>query len=94
MENKKVIYNEDVERIVNDPKRQKRIQEKHRIAEEKKVQKIFLKVVAFALLAFFLALIGISNGFIGWLSRFFACTFGLYSAVCFGRLLEKTNFFL
>lgn len=91
MENKK-IYNDDVERIVNDPERQEAITEKHKKEHEERQAKILTDVLAFGVASLFCGLMGCFGWAAPWVAfpAFAVC--GLYSAFLFGRWFEGNKF--
>ena len=88
MENNK-IYNDDVERIVNDPERQEAINAFHEKRQAKRQRKMLID--AFLYLAFAMAF-GLL-GSVGWMFNWFAypvcAACGLYSSFRFGRWFEN-----
>ena len=87
MENK--IYNDDVERIVNDPERVDAINEFHRKRHAKRQRKMLADACVYAVFALSFGLLGC----IGWMApciAFPVCAVcGLYSAFRFGRWFEN-----
>lgn len=87
MENK--IYNDDVERIVNDPERVEAINEFHRKRHAKRQRKMLIDACVY--LTFSLAFGAL--GFVGWMFNWLAYTVcaacGIYSAFRFGRWFEN-----
>lgn len=87
MENK--IYNDDVERIVNDPDRQSKIEEFHHERLVKKQRKMLLRSVANAILAIVFALLGIVGWLAPWIAYPMLAICGLAAAFNFGRWFEN-----
>lgn len=87
MENK--IYNDDVERIVNEPKRQAVIVDRYYKRMTKRQRKRLIDTVAYAAIALSFGLMGC----VGWMNPYIAflvCGIGgLYSAFRFGRWFEN-----
>lgn len=89
MENKNVIYNDDVERIVNDPERQRKIKENQR---ERKVKKQ-VSMLTDAVMLFVICICFTALGWMGLISNIVAYVLrvvtGLSSAFLFGRWFEN-----
>lgn len=87
MENK--IYNDDVERIVNDPERQEAINAFHHKRQAKRQRKILIDACVYAAFALAFGALGI----VGWMTPRIAypvcAACGLYSAFRFGRWFEN-----
>ena len=87
MENK--IYNDDVERLVNDPVRQEAINAFHEKRQAKRQRKMLIDAVAYAFIALGFGFLG----YVGLMSPWIAipaCNIGsLYSAYRFGRWFEN-----
>lgn len=87
MENK--IYNDDVERIVNDPERQEAINSFHERRRAKRQRKMLIDAVVYAAIALAFGLLGC----VGWMTPWLALPiFGLcaaYASFCFGRYFES-----
>ena len=87
MENK--IYNDDVERIVNEPERQKAINAFHEKRMARRQKKMLIDAVVYAAVSLAFGLLGC----FGWMTPYLAlptCVIsGLYSAFRFGRWLES-----
>ena len=88
MENKK-IYNDDVERIVNDPERLEAINAFHNKRKAKRQRKMFTDGLILAFIAVVIGLLGIYGLLAVWVSfpAFSVC--GLCSAFMFGRFFEN-----
>lgn len=88
MENKK-IYNDDVERIVNDPKRQWDINAFREKRQAKRQRKRLIDACVYAAIALAVGLLGC----VGWMNPYIAflvCGIGgLYAAFLFGRWFEN-----
>ena len=89
MENKNAIYNEDVERIVNDPERQARLNAFHVARAERKQRKL----IETSFVYFFFSLLFAICGIFGWMANWIcypviACC-SLYGAFCAGRFFEN-----
>lgn len=87
MENK--IYNDDVERIVNEQKRRAAINAFHENRIAKRQGKMLIDSCVYAAIALAFGLLG----FVGWMTRWIALPvcglIGLYSAFRFGRWFEN-----
>lgn len=88
MENKK-IYNDDVERIVNDPERQEAINAFREKRMAKRQRKMLVDACVYAAIALAFGLLGC----IGWMTPYIALPVcgigGLYSSFRFGRWFEN-----
>lgn len=89
MENK--IYNDDVERIVNDPERQVKIFENHKKEKLEYQRKILANAIAFLIASLVCGLLSL----FGWVAPVLALTAvsicGLYAAFLFGRWFENAK---
>jgi hypothetical protein len=87
MENK--IYNDDVERVVNESERRLYIEEFHRNRKAKRQKKMIMDAISCAGVSLAFGVLGC----IGWLALWIAmptCSaVGLYSAFLFGRFFEN-----
>lgn len=87
MENK--IYNDDVERIVNDQARKEAVNAFHEKRQAKRQRKMLIDAIVYATIAIAFGLLGC----VGWMTPYIAfpvciiCC--LYSAFCFGRWFEN-----
>lgn len=83
------IYNDDVERIVNDPERQKAINAFQEKLYAKRQRKMLTDAVIYAAIAFAFGLIGC----VGWVTPYISLLVcgigGMYSAFRFGRWFEN-----
>lgn len=90
MENR--IYNDDVERIVNDPERQNLIKQRNIKRKIAKQKRMLVQSVLFASIGLVCGLFGC----FGWLAPLIAIfagnMFGIYSAFCFGRWFSMGNY--
>lgn len=87
MENK--IYNDDVERIVNDPERQAIIEERYHKRIQHQQRKMMIDAILYSAIAVAFGALGII-GFIDVRLAFPVCTaVGIWSAFCFGRFFEN-----
>ena len=93
MENKNVIYNDDVERIVNDPERQNAIERKWTKRIEKRQNKIAIDAYVFLAFSLAFGLLGAIGWMIGLLAYPVSICCGMYAAFCFGRLIENGKAF-
>ena len=84
MENKN-IYNDDVERIVNDPERQKGINAFHEKRQKRKQLKMLVDAVVYAAIAIAVGLLGCVGCMTAWIAFLVCAAGGLYSAFCFCR---------
>ena len=87
MENK--IYNDDVERIVNDPERLEAINAFHNKRKAKRQRKMLFDALLFAAIALMFGVLGIYNLIVPWISFWVAFAVGMYAAFLFGRLFEN-----
>ena len=87
MENK--IYNDDVERIVNDPERVEAINEFHRKRHAKRQRKMLMDAIVFATVAVAFAAVGICGLMTNWIACPVFCACGIWSAFCLGRFFEN-----
>ena len=89
MENKEIIYNDDVERIVNDPERQAIIDERYEKRQHHRQKKMLNKAFLFATI--FAAFIALTT--LDWINCFVSFPVivlsGIWSAFCFGRWFEN-----
>lgn len=83
------IYNDDVERIVNDPERLAAINAFHKNRQAKRQHKMLIDAVVYATIALAFGLLGC----VGWMTPYIALPVcgltGLYSAFRFGRWFEN-----
>ena len=89
MENKEIIYKDDVERIVNDPERLAAINAFHRNRKVKRQRKMLFDAVLFAAIALMFGVLGIYNLIVPWISFWVAVAVGMYAAFLFGRFFEN-----
>ena len=87
MENK--IYNDDVERIVNDPERQARIFEDRKKDRLEYQRKILANAIALLITALFCGLLGCFGLAAPVLAFSAVAVCGLYAAFLFGRWFEN-----
>ena len=92
MENKK-IYNDDVERIVNDPKKKRMADMRDKMAIVKKQKNIFEIAYIMTLLAVLFLICGLSEFIIYWLAYGAASVFALCSAFYWGKLCEHAKIY-
>ena len=87
MENK--IYNDDVERIVNDPERQEAINAFHEKRQARRQRKMLIDACVYAAITLAFGLLGC----FGWMTHYIALPVcgigGLCSAFQFGRWFEN-----
>lgn len=88
MENKK-IYAEDIERIVNDPERQQKIEKFHRERLADRQKKMLLRSVTHATLAIIFAILGFVGWMTPWISYPMLAILGLSASFNFGRWFEN-----
>lgn len=86
---KKNIYAEDIERIVNDPERQQKIDEFHTERMAKRQRKMLLRSVAHATLAIIFAILGLLSWMTPWIAYPMLAICGLVAAFNFGRWFEN-----
>ena len=91
MENK--IYNDDVERIVNDPKKKRMADMRDKMAIVKKQKNIFEVAYILTLLAVLFLVCGLSEFIIYWLAYGLTSILALCSAFCWGRLYEHARIY-
>lgn len=87
MENK--IYNDDVERIVNEPERQKAINAFHEKRQAKRKRKMLFDACVYATIALTFGLLGFVGWMFGWIAYPVCSACGLFSAFRFGRWFEN-----
>ena len=87
MENK--IYNDDVERIVNDPERLAAINAFHRNWKAKRQRKMLFDAILFVAIALMFGVLGVYNLIVPWISILVASAVGMYAAFLFGRFFEN-----
>lgn len=87
MENK--IYNDDVERIVNDPDRVEAINNFHRKRHHQQQRKMLIDAVVCAVVALIFGLFGCVGFLAPWVSVIVTGIVGLYSSFLFGRFVEN-----
>lgn len=92
MENKN-IYTDNVERIVNDPKRQNEIAEAWRKRRAMRQRRILTSAISYAALSFVFAFFGLVGWVIPCVAFPVCATGGLCSAFRFGRLFEHGKTF-
>lgn len=88
MENKK-IYNDDVERIVNDPKRKKAINAFHEKKQAERQKKMYMDAVVYLTISLVAGMLGLFGWMTEWIAFPLCGVCGLYSAFCFGRFFEN-----
>ena len=88
MENKK-IYNDDVERIVNDQQRQEVINAFHEKRYAKRQRKMLMDACMYAAIALAFGLLGIVGWMFNWIAYPVCAACALYSAFRFGRWFEN-----
>ena len=87
MENK--IYNDDVERIVNDTERQKAINAFHEKRQAKRQRKMLIDAVVYASFSCVFGAFGVAGWTIPSLAFHLSAICGLYSTFRFGRWFEN-----
>lgn len=88
MENKK-IYNDDVERIVNDPERQEAINAFHEKRQARRQKKMLVDACVYATIAVAFCILGFLGWIIPWIAFPILSVCGFYSTFCFGRWFEN-----
>ena len=88
MENKK-IYNEDVERIVNEPGRQEAINAFHEKRMARRQKKMLVDGCVYATIALAFGLLGCVGWMFNWLAYPVCAACVLHSAFRFGRWFEN-----
>ena len=88
MENKK-IYNDDVERIVNEPERQEAIAEFYHKRQAKRQRKMLIDACAYAAIALAFGLLACFSCMTPYIALPVCGIGGLYSAFRFGRWFEN-----
>lgn len=89
MENK--VYNDDVERIVNDPERQEAINAFHEKRMARRQRKLLSDAVVYATIALAFGLCGCSHIMATWIAFPIMAACGLYATFIFGRWSEHRN---
>ena len=87
MENK--IYNDDVERIVNDPERQEAIHAFHQKRRSKSQRKMLIDTCVYATIALAFGLLGCVGCMKPWIALPVCLIGGIYSVFLFGRWFEN-----
>ena len=87
MENK--IYNDDVERIVNDPERQEAIAKSHHNRKMKKQRKMLINACVYAVISLAFGLMGCVGCMTPWIALLVCSIGGMCSQFCFGRWFEN-----
>ena len=87
MENK--IYNDDVERIVNDPERQEAINAFHEKRRAPRQRKMLIDACVYAAIALVFGLLGCVGWMTEWIAYPVMAIVGIWSAFCFGRFFEN-----
>ena len=87
MENK--IYNDDVERVVNNGHENRR--KKGMAKYEKRRKKIFYNSLTAALIGIAFALLGICGWLVAWIAFPLFCGFVICAAFLFGRFFENSK---
>ena len=86
---KNQIYNDDVERVVNDAERQNAILASKQNQKVKEQRKILVGACKYAVFAIALASVGILGWLVAWIAFPAMAACSLYSAFCFGRWFEN-----
>ena len=89
MENKNTIYNDDVERIVNDPGRQEAINAFHEKRIARRQRKMLMDGIIFAVLCLPLGVLYWTGLVSVWVTAPLQVACSLYSAFRFGRWFEN-----
>ena len=89
MENKEIIYNDDVERIVNDPERQQAIDAFYNKRQAKLQRKILADACVYLTFALAFGALGVVDWMFKWIAYPVCAGCGMYSAFCFGRWFEN-----
>ena len=87
MENK--MYNDDVERIVNDPERREAINAFYEKRQAKRQRKMLMDACVYAAIALAFGLLGCGGWMFNCIAYPVCAVFGLYSAFRFGRWFEN-----
>jgi fatty acid desaturase len=88
MENKK-IYNDDVERIVNDPERQEAINAFHEKRAARRQRKMLADACVYLAFALAFGALGVLGWMFNWIAYPVCAVCGLYSAFLTGRWFEN-----
>lgn len=89
MENKEIIYNDDVERIVNDPERQEAINAFHEKRMAKRQRKMLIDAFVYLTFALAFGALGIVGWMFNWIAYPVCVVCALYSVFRFGRWFEN-----
>jgi hypothetical protein len=89
MENK--IYNDDVERIVNEPNRQQIINERYYNRQMHRQQKMIFNAIIYAGIAVVFGVFGVMDWVTPWFAFPVFATCGIWSAFCVGRWFEHAK---
>ena len=84
MENK--IYNDDVERVVNNGHENRRAKNMQKY--EKRRKRMVHQAILFTIIGLVFALFGICKWLVGWLAFPLFFGFVMYATFCFGRFFE------
>lgn len=88
MENNK-IYNDDVERVVNESERRFYVEEFHKNRKAKRQRKMILDAISFAGVSLAFGVLGCVGWLALWIAMPICFAIGLYSAFLFGRFFEN-----
>ena len=88
MENKK-IYNDDVERIVNDPERQAIIDDRYYKRQMHRQRKMLTTALVYAFFAAAFGALGLAEWMWVWIAYPVCAACGVWSAFNFGRWFEN-----
>ena len=89
MENKNTIYNDDVERIVNDLERQEAIEAFHQKRKVNRQKKMLDKAIVLCGIAILFQVCGLFGLIVEWISLPVFAVSMACSAFCFGRWFEN-----
>lgn len=89
MENKNAIYNDDVEQIVNEPERQKTINDFYKKRWSRMRRRMLKNSLMFAVLAIAFAMLGAAGWLVPTISFVFSSVCVVPCVFCFGRWFEN-----
>ncbi len=89
MENKNAIYNDDVERIVNEPRRQEAINAFHEKRQAKRQRKMLTDACVYATIGLAFGVLGVGGCITAQIAFPVMAVCGLYATFCCGRYFEN-----
>lgn len=89
MENKNAIYNDDVERIVNDPERQAIIDDRYHKRQMHRQRKMLTTALVYVFFAATFGALGLAGWMLVWIAYPVCAACCVWSAFNFGRWFEN-----